>query len=291
MFAATALLTRRSIVSGLVLAALSSVSFAQTPRDTMAGGRQPVHHARGGRPPPGLKDRIKAQNRAAAAIERALRADADFMRSLSALNTRILSTEANLPARFDWRDTNHVTPVRDQQACGSCWVFAAIGAYEASYSIINNESVHVSEQEALDCTFADNNCVAGGWHEVVFLYLQLEGEVGDDSYGYNHVKGLCASNIDRLYFALNWGYVRQEGMPDDVMIPPDLALKQKIQRYGPIASGVSSTVQSATPDVQRSANWDRYFKRYDDGQMNPNWSHDFPNVIFTGTPSNTLKPG
>ena len=193
-------------------------------------------------------------------------------------NPRIAVTPTVGP-RFDWRDAGFVTPVKDQGFCGSCWAFAAIGAYESAYAITNNrEWVSVSEQEALECTFADSNCVVGGWHEPVFLYMQYLGLVGTDKYYYTGSKGYCTMNFERKYFLLNWGYVAQEGMQIPQLIPPDLELKKAIVQYGPVAVGV------------KSDNWDTYRKVDDRGAANPRWDTDFPGGVFQGTPSASLKP-
>ena len=43
--------------------------------------------------------------------------------------------DADLPPSFDWRDhlgSDWTTPVKDQQNCGDCWAFSAVGVSELS---------------------------------------------------------------------------------------------------------------------------------------------------------------
>jgi C1A family cysteine protease len=61
----------------------------------------------------------------------------------------------NDPA-FSWRTAGYVTPSRDQNPCGSCYVFRPVGAMEANWAIRNSKQmIDSSEQHAL-------NCVPGG---------------------------------------------------------------------------------------------------------------------------------
>jgi len=89
--------------------------------------------------------------------------------------------------RFDWRDSKKVSKVQDQQSCGSCWAFAAVGAYESSYLIENNltkddaNPPDASDQQALDCSFASYSC-AGGWYDKVFVYFSTPGEATRPKY-------------------------------------------------------------------------------------------------------------
>ena len=45
-----------------------------------------------------------------------------------------------------------VTAIRDQDGCGSCWIFGCVGAFEASYLIRNNVAIDASEQFILNCS-------------------------------------------------------------------------------------------------------------------------------------------
>ena len=40
-------------------------------------------------------------------------------------------SETGLPSRFDWRDREIMTPVKDQGMLGSCGVFAGTAVFEA----------------------------------------------------------------------------------------------------------------------------------------------------------------
>jgi hypothetical protein len=165
-------------------------------------------------------------------------------------------------------------------------VFAAIAAYESAYLIANDKNPvdgdgypwpDVSEQEALDCGFVDNDCVLGGWHEPVLMYLLTEGEVSGHTYPYHAMKGFCTTKLsNRPYSVLNWGYVADGSSPRTVL-PTDASLKQAIMKYGPIASAVITK------------GWDKYYKKTSDGTPNPNWSSSFPNGVFRGTPNSQCK--
>ncbi len=68
----------------------------------------------------------------------------------------------NTQVYFDWRLLDAVTPVKDQGGCGSCWDFAATGAFESAIKIAEGLTFDLSEQQVLSCNAGSSSC-AGGW--------------------------------------------------------------------------------------------------------------------------------
>jgi cathepsin L len=248
-------------------------------------GAFPIHW-RGARIPPNLELHVRAQNAAAAEVTKVIKSDPGVFKALTTAHPNYFA-DTPPPAKYDWRSLKRVTPIKDQGNCGSCWAFAAIGAYESAYLIANKRdavdqygyaAVDVSEQEALDCGLPENDCVLGGWHEVVFMYLQLEGEVSGFTYPYHIVKGFCTSKLpSRPYYVLNWGYVADGSTPGNTVMPADIALKRAILRYGPVSSSVVTK------------GWGNYSKLSPDGTPNPKWQIEYPNGIFRGVPTQQCK--
>lgn len=276
-------LTRRSLLeclAGTTLLAMGGRSWATADATATPGGKK---YARGARVPANLAARIKAQKHASLSVNNLLRTDKTFMAALQQRGLKMFAPTVSLPSAFDWRTSNRVSPIKNQGSCGSCWIFAATGAFESSFLIANKQNglnsdgsagVDVSEQEALDCGFADTDCITGGWHEIVLVYLQFQGEVASSTYPYKATKGLCTSNIARQYYVLNWGYVDPGVNP--FLVPSDQAMKEAIYRHGPIVSSVATQ------------GWDDYRKSDENGNPNPKWNN-YPGGVFTGAPTAKLK--
>ena len=65
----------------------------------------------------------------------------------------------DLPDYFDWRDSDIVTPVKNQGSCGACYAFAAIGALVSDATYWSGSEVLLSEQNLIDCTSSYGNLV------------------------------------------------------------------------------------------------------------------------------------
>jgi hypothetical protein len=130
---------------------------------------------------------------------------------------RLVSPEpplSGLPTSLDWRSNsgNYVTPVRDQENCGSCWAFATTAALESNILIRNNQpdlKLDLSEQILVSCSRA-GNC-GGGYIDRASNFIRDTGLPGELCYPYTATNGNCrracndwqleADGID------SWGYV------------------------------------------------------------------------------------
>lgn len=57
-----------------------------------------------------------------------------------------------VPSKFDWRDKNVVTKVKEQGSCGSCWTFSTAAAMESYNAIAGGDLYNMSPQQILDCS-------------------------------------------------------------------------------------------------------------------------------------------
>ena len=56
-----------------------------------------------------------------------------------------------LASRFDWRDQGKVTPIKDQNPCGTCWVFGTLASLESAALIAEDTVYNFSEQSVALC--------------------------------------------------------------------------------------------------------------------------------------------
>jgi C1A family cysteine protease len=86
------------------------------------------------------------------------------------------SAPNDLPGVWDWREQGGVTPVKDQGACGSCWIFCAEGAFESLILIETAQELDLSEQQVLVCNEEGYGC-GGGWMYVAYNVFMSPGAV------------------------------------------------------------------------------------------------------------------
>lgn len=132
---------------------------------------------------------------------------------------------------FDWRGLGGVTPVKNQQACGSCWAFVAVAQLESFVKIYDGVELDLSEQQVVDCNTYGYDC-DGGNHVAAYDLFRYEGAVREDCIPYSASDGNpCTQDLCVDLATIN-GYESITFMEQDIT-----AIKQALQR-GPVVTVV-----------------------------------------------------
>ncbi|XP_026167255.1 pro-cathepsin H [Mastacembelus armatus] len=112
----------------------------------------------------------------------------------SATKGNYLSSNGPHPDAIDWRKKgNYLTPVKNQQGCGSCWTFSTTGCLEAVTAIAKGKLIPLSEQQLVDCAqdFNNHGC-NGGLPSQAFEYIMYsKGLMTEDDYPYKAFEDTC----------------------------------------------------------------------------------------------------
>jgi len=85
-----------------------------------------------------------------------------------------------------------VTPVKDQEQCGSCWAFSATENMESMWILAGNQNVSLAPEQMVDCDPQSQGC-GGGWTYWAFEYLMsVGGQESEADYPYTGDGGTCA---------------------------------------------------------------------------------------------------
>uniref|UniRef100_A0A6C0C612 Peptidase C1A papain C-terminal domain-containing protein n=1 Tax=viral metagenome TaxID=1070528 RepID=A0A6C0C612_9ZZZZ len=140
----------------------------------------------------------------------------------------------SLPNSVDWRDENAVTPIKNQEQCGSCWAFSAVGSMEGQYAIKTGRLVSLSESQIIDCDIngSDSGC-NGGFMNGAFRYVIDQGGIDtDSSYPYKPREGKCMFNKSNSTVSFST-YSKVNG--------GEINLKMAVATIGPIAVGIDAS--------------------------------------------------
>jgi len=150
-------------------------------------------------------------------------------------------TPKSLPSVFDWRSLNGVTSVKDQDGCGTCWVFGTTSVLESKVKINEGIDYDFSEQNVASCvdrswTYlydnSDDPCNGGGWSWLASEVFIRKGAVLETCDPYNpsalKTDGSCVcKNCPQIKRVNGYRIVTYDGSQIDL-------IKQAIYNYGPV---------------------------------------------------------
>jgi C1A family cysteine protease len=105
-----------------------------------------------------------------------------------------LSDEA-VPDTFDWISKDKVTPVKNQEQCGSCWAFSATENIESVWMIAKDLTPAnfkpLAPQQIVDCDKRDGGCNGGNPPTAYEYIIEAGGQDTEASYPYHAVNQAC----------------------------------------------------------------------------------------------------
>ncbi|XP_072943823.1 cathepsin L-like proteinase [Epargyreus clarus] len=142
----------------------------------------------------------------------------------------------NLPKNFDLRDLGIITPVRDQEECGSCWTFGTTAAVEGALARKNGGRLYrLANQALIDCAwgFGVSGC-DGGFDIAAYRWMMEYGLPTEEEYGpYANREGFChIENMTRTYPILGFTNVTPFSAK---------ALKVALVNHGPLSVSIHVT--------------------------------------------------
>ena len=160
----------------------------------------------------------------------------------------------NTPKEFSWKDNNGkdwMTPAKNQQNCGSCWDFAALGVFESMIKIREgcaDFNPDLSEQYVLSCLPSAGGC-RGGSASRALRYIKEttpegnyhNGVVPESCFEYQANDNIpcsdkCVNWEELLVPLLDYGSWSSSGSPSDIE-----AIKTQIMESGPVAAYIKAT--------------------------------------------------
>lgn len=188
-----------------------------------------------------------------------------------------IAEEVELPAKYDMRELERVTPVRNQGVYGTCWAFASLAALETT--LTPQEKLVFSPDHMSLCNSFSLNQNEGGEYTMAIAYLaSWQGPVyeADDPYGDGETDATLKArkHLEEAQIIASKDYI---------------GIKEAIYKYGAVETSIYTQMKAAD-------SWSNYYNReraayYYNVEAACNhdiiivgWDDNFPKEYFTIQP-------
>eukprot|EP01013_Petalomonas_cantuscygni_P010858 TRINITY_DN240_c0_g2_i1.p2 TRINITY_DN240_c0_g2~~TRINITY_DN240_c0_g2_i1.p2 ORF type:complete len:338 (+),score=68.53 TRINITY_DN240_c0_g2_i1:31-1014(+) len=145
----------------------------------------------------------------------------------------------------DWRKKGVVSPVQNQQQCGSCWAFSATANIESRWAIAKGATPppKLAEQALVDCDkecgtyHGEQGCDAGcegGLMMNAFKYVIANGQPKESAYPYMAADGRCKAVPASPVNISSWDLLPQD----------ETKIAAYLEQNGPVSIAVAASMWS-----------------------------------------------
>ena len=167
------------------------------------------------------------------------------------------------PVSWDWRAEGKVTPIRDQDSCGSCYAFAFLGHFESKMLLDGAGTFDFSENNAKECNWHQTSC-SGGSSYVMANWLSQGGTVLESCDPYVDSDVSCNSSCSHVKTLLDWNIISANNVPSTAV------LQNYIYYSGPVYTSIYAGDNNDLAWRNEFGSYDGSYTLYYGGTFEPN---------------------
>jgi len=190
--------------------------------------------------------------------------------------SNVVILNGTAPDSIDWRTQGAVTPVKNQEQCGSCWAFSTTGSTEGAVAISSGKLISFSEQQLVDCAKKEgNHGCQGGLMDYGFKYIMDNSGIDtEEDYPYTARNGVCnkAKEANHVGTITSYQDVSPKS-PDQMKLavakgPVSIAIEADKTVFQHYRSGVFNEAASCGTNLDHGV----LVVGYDDSYTTPYWT-------------------
>jgi len=168
----------------------------------------------------------------------------------------VVSSPPTDETSVDWRTKGAVTPVKDQEQCGSCWAFSTAEEVESQWFMTTKKLLTLSPQQIVSCDTVDQGC-NGGDTVTAYQYVQDAGGLESEAdYPYTSGggdSGTCSADKSKNIAQISGFSYATDPCTDSCTSQNETKLADALAAHGPVSICVyAETWQDYTSGILSS---------------------------------------